>query len=159
MYRARFTIATSLAIIGVALIFSLALIPSYLAVQLASAPVEPAVKDAHATPNDATTVSRAQALVSQISPVLSATSSATAVIKAAIKDRPAGVTLSHFAYTPGEGTAPGELLISGEAAREKVAAYRDALSADPLFKGVTVPVGALVGNEGGHFSMTLTGDF
>lgn len=159
MYRARLVIVLSLTIFALGFFFALTLLPSYLAISLAGGPDQTTQENTHTSSDETISIARAQMLVTKLLPVLSATSSPTAVIATAIKDRPAGVVLSHISYTAGEGDATGELLLVGDAPREKVSAYRDALTADPLFKTVSVPVGALVGTDGGHFSITLGGTF
>ncbi len=153
-YRARFVIATAIAIAATALLLALALVPSYLAISLAAPPIRDAVSAEHA--QNPQVVARTQMLITQFMPTLAATTSPRALISAAIADRPSGVTLDHFVYSAPRTGKSAEMLITGVAARDKIAAYRDALEADPLFATVSVPVSALVGGGSGDFSATLT---
>ncbi len=153
-YRARFVIAASAAITALALLLALALLPSYLALSLAAAPVP--VVSGERPVNDPRVVSRAQTLVAQFTPILSSTTSPSALIAAATLLRPSGVLVHHVVYTAPTSGNSAELLLVGTAPRDKVAAYRDALSTDPRFANVSVPVSALVGTISGDFSITLS---
>ena len=155
VFRSRFIVAVALAILGLSLFFALSLLPSYLAISLASQPVQD-VQPSKGSPDDAASIARAQTLVTKLSPALFASSSVSAVIRSAIQDRPSGVVLSNITYTAGDSTKAGEMIVVGDAPREKISEFRKALSADPYFKTVSVPVAALVGTDGGRFSMTLT---
>lgn len=152
-YRARFVIAAAVAIAALGLLLALALVPSYLAISLAAPPIREAVSSERAS--NPQVVARTQMLITQLTPALLATTSPRALIDAAIADRPGGVTLDHFVYTAPRTGKSAEMLIAGAASREKIAAYRDALEADPLFTTVSVPVSALVGGGNGDFSITL----
>ena len=158
MYLSRFALVFAIALFALSAFLLLALLPSYLALSFAAAPSLSNGTE-HGTPGDPQAVARTQALVAQLLPVLSSTSSPSIVIKTAILDMPTGVAFQHVSYVGKQGVTGGTVMIVGEATREKVAAYRDALSKDPLFRGVSVPVSALVGSDAGHFSITLTGNF
>jgi hypothetical protein len=100
---------------------------------------------------------RAQLLLTQLHPLLSATTSPSGAVAFALASRPSGVTIERISYTSGD---EGSLIIVGTAlARELIEAFRAALSADPHFSDVSVPVGDLIGVGGGHFSITLSGAF
>lgn len=149
-HRARFVIAISLTLIVLACVFFLALIPSYLS--LAMAPrtgSAEAVKRAEASK----AVARAQMIIEQALPVLSSTSTPSMYLHEALAVAPRQVVIQRIMYTKASNGA--SLMLVGEAPREKVAAFRDALSSHALFTSATVPVSALVGTGSGHFSLTL----
>src|SRR3990167_920652 len=87
VFRSRFIVAVALAILGLSLFFALSLLPSYLAISLASQPVQD-VQPSKGSPDDAASIARAQTLVTKLSPALFASSSVSAVIRSAIQDRP-----------------------------------------------------------------------
>ena len=154
MYRARFIIAFSILMCGLAVLCGLLMIPSYFALRIAAVPVSSeAVMRAESAAEDTMAVARAQALVRILQPLLSATSSPAHIITSVLYERPKGVLVRHVTYTGGQG----QLLISGSAARDAINVYRDTLLKHPSFTSVSIPVAALVGNEGGNFSITLTG--
>ena len=65
--------------------------------------------------------------------------------------------VDQITYTAG---SPSSLMLVGSAdTTGGISAYRAALAADAAFASVSVPVGALVGTEGGRFSVTLSGTF
>lgn len=150
MYRARLIIALALTLFALAGALFLALIPSYLS--LASAP---RVSGAEAVrrAEDSQAIARAQVIVSAILPVLAATNTPSIYLEAALAAQPSSVKVDRITFTTSE--RGGSLLLIGEASREKVAAFRDALSAHPLFRSATVPVSSLVGTGAGQFSLTL----
>lgn len=154
VHRARFVLALSFGIGVLALMLALALVPSYLALSLAAPPDRESSKNRVAAA-DARTMAEAQALVSQLHAALSATSSPSNIVAAAVSVRPEGVRIVHVTYTSPQGEKPAALQIVGNASREKIAAYRDALVANKKFVNVAVPVAALVGNSSGDFSITL----
>ena len=159
LYRARFMVALSILIFALAVILGLSLIPSYLALSLATSPTRDVPETARAQPADAAAIARAQALIGQFSPSLTSTSSPTALLRKAIEARPAGLTLNHLSYQAGQQSATGEIILVGHAPREKIAAYRNALTSAKTFSSVSLPVAALVGSDNGRFSITLRGDF
>jgi hypothetical protein len=102
-------------------------------------------------------MTNAKALLSELSPLVSASTTPTAVITEALSLRPPGITVDEISYTSGN---PASLMLVGSAATNgAISAYKTALASDALFTSVSVPVGALVGTDGGRFSMTLSGDF
>jgi hypothetical protein len=150
-YRARFALALALVLFALALIAALALVPSYLALEIA-APPAPAAGASTTTPAQTTLdVSRAQTLLHILGPIGAATSSPTGAIAAAINDRPKGISITHLVFT-----APSQIDLVGNGTREAVSAYQTALQSDTRFAAVTVPVSSLVGSIDGHFTLTLT---
>lgn len=153
MYRARFVIVLAAFLLALACFALLALIPSYLALRLATPPVaDTSITHKGGAPGDAIAIARAQALVRILSPVLSATTSPTALITEALSQRPKGISVDHVTYD----VSAGHLVLVGTGMRDAINSYRDTLSKDLRFPSVSVPVSALVGSDSGHFSMTLT---
>lgn len=156
IYRSRFIIALSTLLIALALLAALALLPSYLALEIA-APPESDAKIAHAanTP-DPTGLARAQTIVRTLSPALTSTSSPTSLIEAVLAAKPSGVAVTQITYSMLSGS---QLSLTGSGNRDKVSAYRDALAKNPSFTSVSIPVSALVGSGEGRFSLTIGGSF
>ncbi len=108
-----------------------------------------------AAAEDAEALTRAQAILAQL-PLVS-TGTPAALIEDVLAKKPSSIALTKFTYAWGD---PSTLVIAGTASRsESVNEFRFALSADPRFKTVTVPIGALVGAKDGGFSITVTGTF
>lgn len=152
---ARLVLVLSGAIFAITVILALALMPSYLALTLATT-AEPDSSANRVVAEDARTMAHTQALVSQLHAALSVTSSPRGVVALAIEARPLGVRVDRVMYSAPEGDKLATLQIVGNASREHIAAYRDALVANPQFSNVVVPVAALIGNASGNFSITLT---
>lgn len=155
MYRARFLIATSLVFLALSGLAALALVPSFLALELAAPPVADA--GAHSgtnTPSDIATISRTQALAAALGTVFSATSSPSRVIIAALSARPPSVTVQHITYV----ASPAQITFNGSASRDSISAYRDALTKNSIFTSVSIPVDSLIGTSN-NFTMTLEGNF
>lgn len=153
MYRARFIIVFSALLSTLALFAALLIAPSYLALRIAAPPQQSApAAGAKGTTNDAVSIARTQATVIALTPLLAATTSPSSAIAAALSDRPAKVVIEHITYA----ADARELTLNGAASRDALSGYRDALKADTHFSSVSVPVSALVGTEGGRFSVTLT---
>lgn len=149
--RARFIIVFSVLLIILALGGYLALVPGYLALQFAAPPTpEPTVATA-ASVDAAASIGRAQAIVTTLAPLVSATSTPSALILEALAAKPSGISVEHINYDAPDGT----ILLSGTGGRTAINAYRDLAAKNPLFSEVSVPVSALVG-ESGQFSMTIT---
>lgn len=162
-YRSRLILVGALVFLAVALLAHLALLPAYIAlrieknaqnqsavvpVQLNTNPQDKADKDA---------ITRAKVLLTGIAPIVSASSSPTEAIGIALSLRPKGVTLESVNFVSGQN---GSITLIGDSTgREGINQYREALSKNGHFKSVSVPVGALVGSEGGQFTLTLTGNF
>ena len=155
IYRSRFVATLSLIALTLALLTTLALIPSFFELNMASS----AAQDSSRGPagEDASAVAYTQALIKAASPILEATSTPVEAINSALKDKPSGVRVEHITYTLVSGGS--KLMLTGTAPRESVNAYRVALGANESFDSVNVPLGALVGAEGGRFQFTLTGTF
>lgn len=153
--RARLVLALSLAILTLAIILALALVPSYLALSLATTPDRESATN-RVVAEDARTMAHAQTMVSQLHSALSATSSPHSVVALLTAARPLGVRIERVTYTARAGDKLAAFQIVGNASRERIAAYRDALVANPQFVNVAVPVAALIGNSSGDFSITLS---
>ena len=155
-FRSRLILAGSYLMLGSAFFAALALFPSY-AILFATRPQEATRTARIQNKADEKDLARTQVLVNQISPILSASSSVSAAILAAVADKPKGVHLDHITYA---GAKTQDIIISGAADnRDEINLYRNTLAKDSHFTRVSVPVGALVGAEGGRFTLTLGGNF
>ncbi|MCR4281193.1 MAG: hypothetical protein NUV88_02585 [Candidatus Kaiserbacteria bacterium] len=162
-YRSRLILVGSVVFLAIAFLAHLALLPAYIALRIEKSAqnqsaVVPAPPDTNpqdkANKND---ITRAKALLTGITPIVSASSSPTEAIGVALSLRPKGVTLESINFVSGQN---GSITLIGDSAgREGINQYREALSKGGYFKSVSVPVGALVGSEGGKFTLTLTGNF
>lgn len=153
--RNRMILTGSFVGIIVAAVSALAALPTYLVVQENRAGLPPIAIDT-TTPQDRearTEAARTRALITAVSPLISATSTAHSYIEAALRVKPSGISIDRIGYSSTEGLA-----LSGTASkREDVNAYRAALSGDTLhFSNVNVPTSSLIGIGGGRFSMQLT---
>ncbi len=157
--RARFIIVGSLVAMIVAGISLFALLPSYLFL-IFSTSTSRAVAPSSSTGtvvSDRADLTRSSALLGQLAPLVSATSTAGGAIQRVVALRPIGIYIEHITYTAG---APSSLMLVGAAdTNTAISLYRTALLGDPRFIHVSVPVGALVGAIGGHFSITISGKF
>lgn len=151
MYRSRFIFVTALVMLVLAVVGFTALIPGYVALTLAAPSAESVSVNREGS--DPIAMVRAQALINNLAPIFSATSSPTDVMLSVIEQRPTGVRIDRISYMKGQVT------LGGTGSRETVTAYRTALTSDTRFSSVAVPVAALVGSEGNRFSMTITGSF
>ena len=157
--RARFMIAGSLVAIAAAAIAAAILLPSYVSlVDGAGAGIDSgAGLSDEVVRDDAAAMKHTDALLHAVSPILSASSSATSIITSVVSMRPKGIHIDQIIYAPG---AQGSILLSGNADSDTaVSDYRAALMSDSRFTSVSVPVGALVGTDSGRFSMTILGSF
>ena len=153
MYRARFVLVFAILLFILALLAALLIVPSYLALRIAVPPAANVSAAKHAgEAADAVAIGRAQAVVRMVSPVLTASTSPTSVINSALSGRPRGVVVEHVTYV----SDSNQLTLSGTASRDAINTYRDVLQKNAYFTSVSVPVSALVGIEGGRFSITLT---
>ncbi len=157
-YRARFIVAGSFTALFVAGLCALALLPSYLALHagdVAGIPMSTstkAVSDA-----DRSAIASIRTMLASLSPILVATTTPTVAMTKVLSLRPSTITIDHLTYSEGD---PGTIVVTGSAAtREAINGYRQALSSDPLFKSVSVPIGDLTGEPGARFSLTLSGAF
>lgn len=163
-FRDRLVLVGALAFLGLALLAGLALLPAYAALQIEQNLLEqrsasgPASADPNPqSRNERNDISRSQSLLIRVAPYVSATSSPSELIGIALEPRPKGVFVNHIGFTSGRG---GTIVIDGVApGREEINQYREGLSKNPRFTGVSVPVGALIGAEGGKFTITLSGAF
>ena len=158
-YRARFVAAGSLVALGTAFLSGIALLPMYVALHTNDTPSTASSREIKTSEVQAARadVLRAQSLLTTLAPYALASTTPSDVIAVALKLRPKGISIDHIGYTMG---AQGELMIVGLApTREAINLYRQALQADPHFKGVSIPIGDLAGTQGGRFSVTLLGDF
>ena len=153
MYRARFIIVFSIMLATLALLAGLLIGPSYLALRIAAPPQQNTpVEGKGGATGDAVAIARTQAIALALTPLLSATTSPSSAIVAALSNRRAGIVIGYITYS----ADTGQLTLTGTAPRDAINAYRDALKADTRFSSVSVPVSALVGTEDGRFSVTLT---
>src|SRR3989338_759494 len=157
-YRARVVLAGSLLAIACGAIALLALVPAYAicneeqgqgeAVQAAPSPASSA---------DREEIARAQVLLRELKPIASSTPSVLEFVEAILAPRPAGVAIQSVRLARG---APGTLVVTGTApSRAAISAYRAALSDDPRFESVSVPIGNLTGAKNDRFTVTITGHF
>ncbi len=155
----RFMIVTALVLLACAGISFLVLLPSYFVISNdAVSPLSaPAANLTAESASSTATLARAKSLLGTLAPLIAATTSPTEAIASALALRPAGVSVDEITYIAG---ATSSLMIVGSAASNgDISAYRLALGTDPLFTSVMVPVGALIGTDGGRFSITLSGQF
>ena len=157
-YIARSIVALSGLLMIAAGVGFLTLLPSYVALQVNLGAHTDQGGHAHdVTAQDRADIVRTQKLIGQLHGVVNATSSPSATIRVALGLRPKGVIVEHMTYAPG---LSGSLVLVGTApSREGISSYRDALAHDPHFKTVSLPVDALVGAQGGQFTITLSGAF
>ena len=154
--RLLFALGTVASIAGI--IALVALLPSYLAVQLG--PHAPEVGGNIKTASSTLAVSEAQNLVTVLQPLMSTTTTSTSVeaVQAAVSLKPPGVIIDRIEYS--RGAISGAIVLGGEAkSASDIDAYRTRLSKDTHFTQVNVPVSALAGTSNGRFAITLTGRF
>ena len=163
--RDRFLLVGALVFLGTAAIYALALLPSHVALHIENKNLEQqSINGSGTIPNpgsekksERSDVIRAQALLESVVPFVSSTSSPSETISAALALRPRGVRVDHISF---ESVGKGTIAIDGiSQGREDISKYREVLSSSGRFKSVSVPVGALVGTEGGKFTITLSGIF
>ena len=163
-YRNRLILTGALVLLGAAIFAGNAFLPAYVALKVGESEQEKqnAISILQSDPNPQSRVERAdilrsQTILSHIAPIVFATSSLMGILNSALELRPNGVTVSHINIVSGKG---GSVIINGEASgRDEINRYRDSLSKDARFEGVSIPVDSLVGSEGGAFTITLTGNF
>ena len=155
--RARFILTGAVVFLVCAGVAFLLLLPSYFANLMdehqavpMSAPITAAEQA-----KDAAAIVHTNALLAVLAPIVKATSTPTDVITDALALRPSGVRIDQIIYNAGKTSS---LMLSGAAdTNSEINEYQTALSADSRFTSVSVPVGALVGTDGGRFSITLFG--
>jgi hypothetical protein len=157
--RARFILTGSVVALVCAGVAFLLLIPSYLAIMLdtrSAAPAFTVVSPAQKA-SDAAAIAHTNVLLTVLAPTVAASSTPTDTIQEALSLRPSGVRIDQIIYSAG---TPSTLMLTGSAdTNSEINAYQTALSADRRFASVSIPVGALVGTDGGRFSITLSGTF
>lgn len=153
-FRVRVVVAGSLTLILGAFVASLSLLPTFISVRIAhNSLANERDSLSSAATDDQSTQARALALLTALQGAF-ATSSPTGLLVHAIGLKPQGVTISSISYSQ------GQFLLGGNTARrEAMSEYRTALERSHAFQSVAVPVSALVGTQGGHFTITLTGPF
>lgn len=156
MYRARFVLILSIVLIVLSGLTALALFPSYIALYVAAPSLINAADSSVDVGDAAISLERSQTLIRELLPVLTATSSAMATVENALSVKPTGVRITRLTYSSG---TEGKIILIGSGTRDGVSAYKDALVGLGIFSGIAVPVSALVGSNGGTFSVVLTGNF
>ena len=155
--RARYIIAGSVVLTAAAVISLIALLPNYILVTSSRGDSASNNLSQAEIAKDTTYLSdltATQATLGEIAPLVSSSTSPSAAIIAALILRPKGISIDQLTY------APGSLIVSGSAVQgSAIDAYRSALAGDPHFTSAVVPVGVLLGNENGRFSITLSGTF
>lgn len=154
--QVRFAVVVAAALAGLGLVAIVAIIPSYFLVMGGDAATTTAASSSQA--DDDATLSRALALVEQLSPLAAATTKSSAIATAIVL-RPKGVRITAITYTAGAGRSGTIQLVGFAEARQDIETYRNTLQAAGPFSSVTVPVSALVGATSGEFTITLAGDF
>ncbi len=155
MYRARFLATTGFAVGVIGVLATLSLVPVYLALHTVALPNPGTAAAADA--GDSAAIALAQAGLKVVGPLIAATTTPSLAIDAVLAARSAGVHITDISYAAGKS---GTLTLSGSAdSPSALDAYRKALAAIPGFASVSVPVSDLVGAQGGHFSMTVSGAF
>lgn len=155
-YRARIVFVGALLMFASAIVAVLALLPSYV-ILFSSRPQESVRSALVQNKADEKDLTRAQTVVNQIFPIITASSTISDAISAALARKPKGVHIDHVTYKGGRDSG---IVVTGAAeSRTDVNLFRDSLSKDGHFVEVSVPVGALIGTEGGRFTVTLHGNF
>ncbi len=162
-FKNRLLLVGALAFLVTAVLSALMLIPSHVALKIEYRnPEQQSADTAGATPaaiteqtSERNDLIRAQALLLYVQTFVSTTTSPTEAINAALALRPQDVRVERISFISGGN---GTMTISGVSqARESISGYKDALSKSGRFNSATVPVGALIGTEGGKFTITLSG--
>lgn len=158
MYRLRFIIAGSLVALLAAGLCALSLLPSYLALHAADVESTASTTSSKvASDTDRAAIAFVRTTLTSLAPLVAATTTPTDAITQALSLRPSTILIDHITYAGGN---PSTIMIIGSAAtREAINGYRQALSADPHFTTVSIPIGDLTGAPGARFSLTLSGAF
>jgi hypothetical protein len=157
--QARFILSTTILALAVAATTSLLLLPSYVMLSVHGPMRAGSVPTLSAGDRaaDQTAISHANAAITLLSPLINASSTSMGTIQQVVSLRPVGVHIDGITYIKGD---PSSLMIVGAAdSPSLVSVYRAALATTNSFDSVTVPVGALVGTDGGRFSITISGTF
>jgi zona occludens toxin (predicted ATPase) len=157
MYRSRFLLVASLAATAIGIFFALAFVPSYITLKSSGAGELDTAAKQNATTTDQVALTQTQALLRALSSQKPASTTPSEVIMAALSVRPAGITINHLTYQTGKTNTL--VIVGSSQTRDAISAYDQALHAEGHFNSVAIPVSALAGTEGGHFTATLSGDF
>lgn len=156
-YRARFIMAGSALAFAAAIFTVLTLSPSFGALYITRPAASEKANQLLQSKQDSAEIASAQSLLLQLSPIATASSTVSAAILDALDERPSGVHVDHVVYTAGTAAT---IAIGGTAdSRAHIDKYRNTLQNDPRFPSVKLPVGDLVGAQGGRFTITLSGNF
>jgi hypothetical protein len=159
-YRGHFILTGSLILTACGLFSLLALVPAYTILRAGHIPAEASgasPSQARIDESERQSLDETRIVLLELKPVASSTVSFVGVLGDVLNVRPSGIAITNIIYTPGD---PGTIVLSGtSASRDATSKYRTTLLDDPRFTSVSVPIGALAGVEGGHFTVTLTGAF
>ena len=154
-YRARFLLVGSIIVFASASFVIAALVPSEIAVATYEVPSVASATTSNATiSSDTAAIKHTQALLTILAPAT--TTPSLDPLSFALAARPAGVSIATISYSVTNHT----ISIDGHAnTPAETDAYRAALQNVPAFTNVSVPVGALLGEQGGGFTITIKGHF
>jgi len=159
-YRARFLLAGASLAIGAAVFAALALLPSFGVLIMSRPGALARANQAQQDKQDGADISQTKSLMTALAPVAAASSSATTALIDALSEKPAGVHIDNAVYNAPTQGSQSTIAIGGVADnRASMDKYRTTLQSDPLFSSVKLPVGDLLGSQGGRFTVTLTGNF
>jgi hypothetical protein len=154
MHRARFLIVLSLALIALAILALVALIPSFVALEANTLSEEELTAQGSSAAEHQKSMTKSQQLLTAVVPIITSTSTPAAAIERALSLKPKGTTIQRIRYIASSKT----IQLAGSGTRDALTTYRTALETDGTFTSVSVPVAALVGSNG-QFSITLGGHF
>lgn len=148
--RARLLLSASAALLCCGVLFSLALLPAESAtIFFPSVPAQNS-EQPQGSADDSSAISHTNALLAAVQTV--STSTSLLAISEALADRGSGITIDDIAYTVGSES----LTLGGHAETpDEVNTFRETLQKDADFSDVSVPVSALLGSEGGGFTITM----
>jgi hypothetical protein len=154
-YRARFLLVGSIVLIVCAAFFLFAMAPAEIALFTAIPVPVTSTQDSNTNaPSDAGVIKHAKLLVGVLAPFTATTS--LDELSAVLSARAAGISIESISYNVTGKT----ITINGTAnSPNAVNAYHLALQSDPRFTNVSVPIGALLGEQNGGFTMTVSGTF
>ena len=153
--RDRFVFVGSIVSILCSVVVLFAFVPAYLVVQNGVSETTPSPTISESSDREA--LVRARAIVAELQPLVSSTSSVITLFDDILEERPDGITVSRIRYMRSN---PSTIVVEGlSQSREAINEYRAELSNDARFQSVSVPIGALAGIEDGRFTVTLMGTF
>lgn len=149
MYLSRFVIVGAIALMITAAIAAILISPSSIIIWWSEVAIlnHPLSITASST-LETKDLPRAKILLDVLSGTSLIASTPSSELLHILSYKPAGVVVTHMTYTN------HTVVLQGSAPHPLVESYRAALSADPLYSNVTVPVDSLVGNELA-FSITI----